>query len=80
SSETNIPIGTLASRISRNSNHHVGRPTALTKTEEKNLVDLIITLQDYGELSTCDDVLKYATEFVDIMNLKSRLKNGVPTR
>ncbi|CAF3801008.1 unnamed protein product [Rotaria socialis] len=71
---------TFASRISRNSNHQVGRPTALTKTEEKNLVDLIITLQDYGEISTCDDVLKNATEFVDIMNLKSRLKNDAPTR
>lgn len=48
--------------------------------EEKYLVDLIITLQDYGELSTCHDVLRYATEFVDIMNLKSRFKNGEPTR
>ncbi|CAF4370866.1 unnamed protein product [Rotaria socialis] len=71
---------TFVSRISRNSNHQVGRPTALTKTEEKNLVDLIITLQDYGEISTCDDILKNATEFVDIMNLKSRLKNDAPTR
>ena len=43
-------------------------------------MDLILTLQSYGELSTCDDVLKYATEFVDIMNLKSRFKNGQPTR
>ncbi|CAF1272071.1 unnamed protein product [Rotaria sp. Silwood1] len=77
---TNIPIGTLASRISRKSNQQVGRPTALRKTEEKHLVDLIITLQDYGELSTSDDVLKYATEFVHIMNLKSRFKNGEPTR
>ncbi|CAF1314605.1 unnamed protein product [Rotaria sordida] len=77
---TSIPIGTLASRISRKSNQQVGRPTALKKTEEKHLVDLIITLQDYGELSTIDDVLKYAIEFVNIMDLKSRFKNGEPTR
>jgi len=76
----NIPVGTLASRISRKSNEQVGRPTALTPTEEKHLVDLIITLQDYGELSACDDVLRYATEFVDIMNLNSRFKNSGPTR
>jgi hypothetical protein len=79
-SQTNVPIGTLASRISRKSNPQLGRPTALNVSEEKHLVDLIITLQDYGELSACDDVLKYAAEFVDIMNLKSRFKNGEPTR
>ena len=76
----NIPIGTIASRMSRKSNQEVGRPTNLKTTEEKYLVDLIITLQAYGELSTYVDVLRYATEFVDIMNLKSRFKNGKPTR
>ena len=71
SSLANIPIGTLASLISRKSNQQFGRPTNLKTTEEKYLVDLIITLQAYGELPTYDDVLRYATEFVDIMNLKS---------
>ena len=77
---TNIPIGTIASRMSRKSNQQVGHPTNLKTTEEEYLVDLIITLQAYGELSTYDDVLRYAAEFVDIMNLKSRFKNGKPTR
>jgi len=77
---TGIPIGTLASRASRGSNQHVGRPTALTSTEEKHLVNLIIVLQEYGELSTGDDVLRYASEFVDLMNLNERFKNGAPTR
>jgi hypothetical protein len=80
SSLTNIPFGTLASRISRKSSQSVGRPAALTIKEEKHLVDLIITLQEYGELSASDDVLKYATEFVEFMDLKCRFKNGAPTR
>ena len=78
SSLANIPIGTLASRISRKSHQQFGRPIKKT-TEEKYLVDLIITLQTYGGPPTCDDVLRCATEFVDIMNLKSRFKNGKPT-
>lgn len=77
---TNIPIGTLASRMSRKSNQPVGRPTAFATSEESYLVDLILKLQEYGELSTCEDVLKYASEFADIMKLESRFKNGAPTR
>lgn len=77
---TNIPIGTLASCKSRKSNQPVGRLTALKTNEAKYLVNLIITLQNYGELSTSDDLLKYTIEFVDIMDLKSRFKNGKPTR
>ncbi|CAF1513631.1 unnamed protein product [Adineta ricciae] len=62
SNESGIPVGTLASRISRNSNGPVGRPTALNTNEEKHLVDLILTLQSYGELSAIEDVLKYASD------------------
>ena len=79
SSLANIPIGILASRISPKSHQQFSRPTNLKTTEEKYLVDLIITLHAYGGPSTCDAVLRYATEFVDIMNLKSRFKNGKPT-
>ncbi|CAF3140261.1 unnamed protein product, partial [Rotaria sp. Silwood2] len=77
---TNIPVGTLESRVSRKSNQPVGHPTALATIQEKHLIDLIITLQDYGELSTFDDALNYSVEFVDMMNLKFRFKNGGPTR
>ncbi|CAF1539086.1 unnamed protein product [Adineta ricciae] len=80
SNESGIPVGTLASRISRNSNGPVGCPTALNTNEEKHLVDLILTLQSYGELSAIEDVLKYASEFVEIMHLESRFKNDQPTR
>lgn len=44
------------------------------------LFDLIVTLQNYGELSSCDDVLRYAEEFADLLNLKSRFKHGKPTK
>lgn len=77
---TNIPVGTLASRIGRNSSETVGRPTALSHSEENYLVNLILKLQEYGELSTCSDVLKYAKEYVDLMSLNHRFKNGEPTR
>ncbi|CAF1020839.1 unnamed protein product [Didymodactylos carnosus] len=77
---TNVPRGTFASRLARNSVAKRGRSTALTREEEAYLVKLITTLQEYGELSTCQDVLKYAAEYVDLMNLSSRFSNGTPTK
>ncbi|CAF4623775.1 unnamed protein product, partial [Didymodactylos carnosus] len=75
-----IPPGTLSARISRKSTSHVGRPTSLTQPQEAHLVKLIITLQGYGELTTCQDLLKYATEYVELMKLTARFPNGAPTR
>lgn len=77
---TKVPIGTLASRISRKSCSQIGHPTAFEMNDEKYLVDLILALQDYGQLSTCDDVLRYATEFASMMKLENRFKNGAPTK
>lgn len=77
---TKVPIGTIASRISRKSCSQVGHPTALQTSEEKYLVELIITLQDYGQLCTCENVLRYASEFVSLMKLENRFKNRAPTK
>ena len=75
SNEADTPIGTFASRISRNSNGCVGHLTALNTNEDKYLVDLVLILQSYVESSTTEDVLKYASVFVSIMNLAAHLKD-----
>ncbi|CAF3965926.1 unnamed protein product, partial [Rotaria sp. Silwood1] len=72
--------GTLSARISRCSSNQVGRPTALTHDEEAYLVKLIEILQDWGELCSYQDVMKYATEYVQLMNLQSRFQSGAPTK
>ncbi|CAF2143517.1 unnamed protein product [Rotaria magnacalcarata] len=77
---TKIPKGTLAARISRGSSGQIGRPTALTYEEEIYLVKLIETMQDWGELCSYQDVMKYSTEYVKLMNLTSRFKSGAPTK
>ncbi|CAF1570696.1 unnamed protein product, partial [Rotaria sordida] len=80
SEKTKISQGTLAARISRGSSDQVGHPTALTHTEEEYLVKFIETLQDWGELSSFKDVMKYATEYVNLMGLQLRFRNGAPTK
>lgn len=80
SSSFKIPISTLSSYISHPNKPKIGHPPALSNREERDLVDLITTLQEWGQLSTCNDVLKYTQEYIDIMNLKSRFVNGSPTK
>ena len=41
---------------------------------------LISTLQEWGQLSTCADILKYTHEYVEIMNLQARFTCGSPTK
>jgi hypothetical protein len=77
---TNIPKGTLSARISRGSSNQLGRSTALTHNEEECLVKLIETLQEWGELCSFQDVMKYAQEYVSLMGLQSRFKSGAPTK
>lgn len=77
---TKISKGTLSARISRGSTNKVGRLTALTQEEEMYFVKLIETLQDWGELCSFQDVMKYATEYVNSMNLNSRFQSGAPTK
>ena len=59
---------------------NTGRPPALSGKEEKYLVDLIVTLQDWGQLSACNGVLRYAEEYIEFMGLKSRFLHGYPTK
>jgi len=80
SNHFNIPLATLSSHVSRSVNPNVGHPPALTRDDEHYLVKLIVTLQEWGQLSTCDDILKYANEYIDIMNLKSHFNDGKPTK
>ena len=75
-----IPLSTLSSYVSCPNKPKIGHPPALSKQEEQYLVDLIITLQEWGQLSTCSDVLKYTEEYIDIMNLKSRFVNKSPKK
>ena len=75
-----IPLGTLALHMHRTPKPTSGRPPALSKEEEKYLVHLIVTLQEWGQLSTCKDILKYAEEYIEILDLKHRFINGSPTK
>jgi len=75
-----IPLGTLSSHNQRILKPRSGRPPALSTEEEKYLVHLIVTLQEWGQLSTCKDVLKYAEEYVEYTGLKNRFINGYPTK
>ena len=77
---TKVPKGILSARISRGSSNIVGRPTALTLDEEVYLVKLIETLQEWGELCTMQDVMKYATEYVNLMGLQSRFQLNGPKK
>lgn len=78
--EFNIPLGTLSSHSLYTINDRIGHPPALTRDEEEYLVKLIVTLQEWGQLSTCEDVLTYAKEYVDIMDLKLRFASGEPSK
>jgi hypothetical protein len=80
STHFNIPLATLSTHASHPLKSNTGRPPSLTRDEEQYLVKLIVTFQEWGQLSTCNDVLKYANEYMDIMNLKCRFINGEPTK
>ncbi|CAF2203165.1 unnamed protein product, partial [Rotaria magnacalcarata] len=75
-----ITLGTLSSHVLKVLNANIGHPTALACEEIRYLVDLTVTLQDWGQLNTYNDVLKYAQEYIEIMNLQSRFAGGAPTR
>ena len=80
SAQFKIPLGTLSSHVLNSLNINAGRPPALSHDEEKYLVYLISTLQEWGQLSTCADILKYTHEYVEIMDLKTRFPCGYPTK
>lgn len=61
-------------------NPTTGRLSVLSTEEEKYLVDLIVTLQEWEQLSTCRDFLKYAANFIEVMDLKHRFVHGSPTK
>lgn len=75
-----IPLGTLSSHIRSNPNEKLGHPTALSMSEEEYLVKLIMELQEWGQLSSCSDVLKYADEYVKMLNLQCRFTAKGPTK
>jgi hypothetical protein len=80
SAQFKIPLGTLSSHALYTINDRTGHPPALTRDEEEYLVKLVVTLQEWGQLSTCQDVLTYAKEYVDIMGLKLRFASGEPSK
>jgi hypothetical protein len=80
STDFNIPLSTLSSHVLRTHKPNRGHPPALSRKEEEYLVKLIVTLQEWGQLSTCNDVLKYTHEYIEIMDFKSRFVNGSPTK
>ena len=80
STRLNIPLGTLSSHVLKSIKPNAGHPPTLTMDDEQHLVKLIITLQEWGQLSTCNDVLRYAEEYTDLMDLKSRFLGGKPTK
>jgi hypothetical protein len=80
SSHFKIPLGTLSSHVLSNRGDKAGHPSALSMSEEQHLVKLIITLQEWGQLSSCSDVLKYADEYVKVLNLQSRFTERGPTK
>ena len=53
---------------------------ALSHDEEKYLVYLISTSQEWRQLSTCADILKYTHEYVEIMDLQARFACGYVTK
>ena len=80
SAQFKIPLGTLSSHVLKSLNINAGRPPALSHDEEKYLVYLISTLQEWGQLSTCADILKYTDEYVEVMDLQARFPCGYPTK
>ena len=69
SAEFKIALDTLSSLVLNSLNINAGRPAALSNDEEKYLVQLISTLQEWAHLSTCADILKYTDEYVEMMDL-----------
>ena len=75
-----IPLGTLSSRVLNSLNINAGHSPALFHDEKKYLVYLISTWQEWGQLSTYADILKYTHEYVEIMNVQARFGCGSPTK
>ena len=80
SSHFNVPLGTLSSHVRANPYKNAGHPPALSMSEEQYLVKLITTLQEWGQLSSCADVLRYADEYVTLLNLECRFTEKGPTK
>lgn len=73
-----IPLATLSCHVLREPRSFRGHPPALCPDEEYYLVQLITTLQEWGQLSACSDVLKYASAYVKLMNLEHRFDGKDP--
>jgi hypothetical protein len=76
----NIPLSTLSSHSLYSIKPNVGHPPALSTAQEQDLVNLIITLQEWGRLSCCSDILTYANEYIDFMDLKHKFVGGVASK
>ena len=76
----NVPLSTLSMHILNTNVKSIGHLPTLTTKQEQDLVNLIITLQEWGQLSTCNDILTYANEYVDIMGLKSSFVGSGPRK
>ena len=77
SAQFKIPLGTLSSHVLNSLNINAGRPPALFHDEEKYLVYLISILQEWGQLSTCADILKYTHEYVEVMDLHVAIQQKI---
>ena len=52
SAQFNVPLGTLSTHVLNTNLKNIGRPPTLTIEQERDLVNVIITLQEWGQLST----------------------------
>ena len=80
SAQFKIPLSTLSSHVLNSLNINEGRPPALSHDEEKYSVYLISTLQEWGQLSICADILICTHEYAGIMNLQARFACSSPTK
>ena len=80
SAQFKIHLGTLSSHVLNSPNINAGRRPALSHDKDKYLVYLISALQEWGQLSTCADILKYTHKYLEIMDLQARFACGYPTK
>ena len=78
SGQFNVSLGTLSTHVLNTNLKNIGHPPTLTIEQEQDLVNLIIALQEWGQLSMWNDIPTYASEYVDIMGLKSSFVGGCP--
>ncbi|CAF4022358.1 unnamed protein product [Rotaria sordida] len=58
----NLPLDILSSHVLNTNIRNVGHLPALTIEQEQDLIKLFITLQEWEQLLTCNDILTYANE------------------